>query len=137
MKIGLIVLVVVILVITALFLYSRVGATISGKILDCKTQQPVGGVSITAAQRGWGFAPYPVWDKDYIEDATSADDGSFSINLPIKDSAQLSLKREGYIDTIEYKDPGADQKIGILSGTRSQFNKPPGYVLYTTNCTVQ
>lgn len=121
----------------AAFLYSRSGGTISGTILDCKTGQGVGGATIRARQIGWGFSPNLVWDKAYDATTNSQARGYFSLHVPIRKPAELLVTKDNYVNAMEWREPGSHESIRILFGNSDIFHKSPGYIIYTENCMVQ
>ena len=125
-----------VIIIGSVIIYKNKGGTISGTIKDCSTGQNVSQASIRSRQIGWGFRPNLVWDKAYDLYTTSDQNGHFSIKVPLRKPTELWIVKENYIDASEWREINKEANIRILSGDPKSFQKPPGYIVYTTNCIV-
>ena len=75
---------------------------VRGQVIDSVTTEGIEGVTVRAAQRGWGFAVGGslVWDKDYDTTVMTGRDGRFSLwYYRGGTSVHLQFSKDGYRST--------------------------------------
>ncbi len=123
----LIVLVGLALIVAFGFVLARRDKIAAGHVVDCQTNAPIAGADVSVIQIGWGFNNGSlVWDRSYVYRATSDDTGRFGVTYNVGSSANIIVKKEGYIDAQQYEDENSNIAIRILRG-----NKP---MELTYNC---
>ncbi len=59
------------------------GGSVSGVLVEYRTNQPIGGARVEITARGWGFSDGQlVWDKAYMHTSRTANDGTFVVDVP-------------------------------------------------------
>jgi hypothetical protein len=110
--------------------------TVSGKLVDYITGEPIAAASITAHSRGWGISNKQlVWDKSYTASTSTDATGRFIVSLPgprflTFGGAALSVEATGYQSLPEI---GASAKEPLLLQTvRSvpRAERVPGGIAY-------
>ena len=111
------VLLIILILVSPAFLFKKV---VSGKVIDCATQQPIKSATVTVNQRGWGKSNGQiVWDKDYVYTATTDKNGNFRIEYSVGSSANLTVKKEGYLWANQWESPKENIVIGLMAGNNS------------------
>lgn len=118
-KIRLIIFVILVLVIFFSFVFARREKIIAGRIVDCQTNSPVGGAEVAVNQIGWGFSGHLVWDESYVYRAKSDDSGYFKIKYRVGSSANIMVKKDGYINAHQFEYSRNDVIIKVLQGNKS------------------
>lgn len=74
---------------------------VRGEVVDSITAEGIDGVTVLAAQRGWGFSGGSlVWDKDYHTTVTTNPDGRFTLwYYRGGSSVHLQFSKDGYHST--------------------------------------
>ncbi len=90
---------------------------VSGIVFDCETQQPIVGAKVWTEQRGWGFQDGTlVWDKAYLTETTSSDDGKFEVSFQHGSSAHLKAVHEGSMIAEGWAGASEQVRIGLKRG---------------------
>ena len=97
---------------------------IQGKVLDCKTRQPISGAKIVARESDWGWSSNGlVWDKDYFYAATSDAQGQFALHYRHDESAHLTIRKDGYRFTLMDTPSQNKLEIGMLAGPETDWSR--------------
>ncbi|OGI60536.1 hypothetical protein A2641_03315 [Candidatus Nomurabacteria bacterium RIFCSPHIGHO2_01_FULL_37_25] len=108
---------ILILVITVFFIYTRREKVISGYVRDCGTNEVINNAEVSVNQVGWGFQNGNiVWDKMYVNSVHTDSLGYFQILYRVGSSANLMSKKAGYITAQQYEYPAEDITINMLKG---------------------
>lgn len=87
---------------------------VQGTVIDFQTSVPVADVLIALHQTGSGFIDGGlVWDKQYVYETTSDQNGRFKIAYKAGSSAHVIATKDGYIDYEEWHANGSDITIKL------------------------
>lgn len=116
-KLRMIIFLILLVLIAVGFALGRREKTVAGTVLECGTNAPIPGADVSTHQIGWGFSNGSLaWDKDHVTSTKSDDAGHFTITYRVGDSAQLIVKKTGYLPAYQYEYPGKAIVIRILLG---------------------
>ena len=102
---------------------------VSGSVRDFKTDQPIEGARIRAAQHGFGISDGSlVWDKDYSTYTSSDARGAFTITYRSGSSVKLSVERQGYQRFEHWYPRDAEARIRLKRRVEGLKALPGGFL---------
>lgn len=129
--------IILLFILIAIFINPRKEKILSGRVLDCQTNQPVEGVEIVAAQTGWGWdssVSYLVWDKSYATKTITDNNGNYILKYNVGSSAHIVTTKDGYYKADQYESPGNNILIKVLSGNKDNKYEFTSYCKFLKDC---
>jgi hypothetical protein len=97
---------------------------LAGRVVDCRTRQPVVGATLVAQESDWGWRNGGVvWDKAYIYPAVSDAQGRFVIHYRHDEAAHLTIRKQGFRFTLLDTGSNSNVEIGMLSGPETAWSR--------------
>ncbi len=93
---------------------------VSGQVYDCNTKQPIANATVLAAQQGWGWNNYLVWDKDYSTRTLTDTVGAFRLEFNHGNFANLIVTKDNYRKAFQNELPNLGVKVGLIPGATSE-----------------
>ncbi len=117
MKVVLLLIIIVVALSGSIFYVYPFTREISGMVLDCESDLPIGGVEIIVRSRGWGIVGGSVvWDKDFFSNARSNERGAFHLETShVPDIWEV--RKENYLITLQDGMPSNPLELRMLRGT--------------------
>jgi hypothetical protein len=116
-KRGLILFAAIIVAVAIGFVLARREKMVSGTVVDCESGLPVPGATISLRQSGWGYSEYLVWDKAYPFQTESDASGHFEAIWRVGDVANISAKKDGYLEAMQHEFPGSEVMVRMRKGS--------------------
>jgi hypothetical protein len=89
--------------------------TVAGRVMDCRTRQPVAGATLVAHESDWGWSSGGVvWDKAYNYSVVSDAQGRFTLQ---------TIRKPGFRFTLLDTRSNNHLEIGMLSGPETAWSR--------------
>ena len=98
--------------------------SLAGRVVDCRTRQPVAGATIVAHESDWGWSSGGVvWDKAYDYSTVSDAQGRFTLRYRHDNAAHLTIRKPGFRFTLLDTRSNNQLEIGMLSGPETAWSR--------------